>query len=165
MLKLAFDYHYQATVMLANQKSGFTIHLTWHKCNMAFFVLHIFLTFWWILKFPDPYQNLLTFSWLTLFLYQGSHGSGKSQEKEKIWQSEEKVSKFWYGSGNLKIHQKVRKMVRKMDLISIWMPNSTFWLSVLSCVCLVLQEMQEMQENWEHISIVSGNFVNQAIIQ
>ena len=24
--------------------------------------LTIFLTFWWIFKFPDPYQNLLTFS-------------------------------------------------------------------------------------------------------
>ena len=23
-----------------------------------------FLTFWWISKFPDPYENLLTFSWL-----------------------------------------------------------------------------------------------------
>ena len=23
-----------------------------------------FLTFWWISKFPDPYENFLTFSWL-----------------------------------------------------------------------------------------------------
>ena len=84
-------------------------------------------------------------------VYQGSHRSGKSQEKVKILKSQEKVNKFWYRSGNFEIHIKVRKMWRKMEMISIWIPHSQI-LTVEWCHDLFAQShicQLEMQENWE----------------
>ena len=70
-----------------------------------------------------------------------SSGSPQVRKKEKveILKSQEKVSKFWYVSGNFEIHQNVRRKSGKMDLISIWRPHFIFWLSMSWCGCSVSQ--------------------------
>ena len=78
---------------------------------------------------------------------QGSHRSGKSEEKVKILKSQEKVRQFWYGPGNVEIHEKVGKKSGKMDLISIWSPHSKLRLLVSWCACSLCR-WQETQENY-----------------
>ena len=54
-------------------------------------------------KSTSPAQVM---AWCHQATIQGSHRSGKSQEKGKILKSQEKLRKFWYGSGNFEIHEK-----------------------------------------------------------
>ena len=80
---------------------------------------------------------------------QDSHRSGKSPEKVKILESEEKVSKSWYVSGNFGILKQSGKIKEKWS----WYQYGGL-ISSFDCQChdVVAQShscQQEMQENRE----------------
>ena len=51
-----------------------------------------------------------------VIIYRVPTGQEESQEKVKIFKSQEKVSKFWYRSEHFEIHLEVMKMSGKMGV-------------------------------------------------